>query len=535
MGGSNFGTVPSKDELAYADHRTVGIVPATLKVLRSRQPVMPMAQSIQMDAARGEAESAQVLVYAGKQAISAGSMNASVLTASDGSTLHAEIGVVGYVPLKKPTLIGFWQPGNYPDPVIPRSSFEVEAGKNQALWYSVWVPRDAQAGVYTGTLNIDTGDEETIQLPVSLRVHAVTLPVQSYLKTSIVFRKENIHSPEYYGDAWTQEMSDALPFIGLKYRFTHRVDLPLLEALQPVTEGKAAQWEAFDTAVQKWLDAGITCFELKFPIGWGMSPEQITSEWGSRLAALDAHIVERGWLDFFYYYFYDEPFPRELEEFKAKLDAIKASSPNIPNVLTYGITTKGERMAVGSVGIWVPNIHQLNLKFARERQAAGDQYWIYTCIGNIIHTEPDNFRIDWHGTAHRALGWWLFKYNIEGYLYWGADLWRRNPWETTATFPWTNGDGMMFYPALDGRSEIYPSTRVHMMRDAFEDFDLLTMLRMLRETGGLSGADPATLAEVNRILDGKAIIQSPERFERDDRVYVNLHRRILEILAEFGS
>jgi hypothetical protein len=145
-----------------------------------------------------------------------------------------------------------------------------------------------------------------------------------------------------------------------------------------------------------------------------------------------------------------------MDEMAARLDAIRESAPHIPNILTYGITTAGQRRLLGKIGIWVPNLHQYDPVFASTRRQAGEEVWVYACIGNVFRSYPDNFRIDWYGTAHRALGWWLFKYKVQGYLYWAADLWRRNPWETTETFDWTNGDGVLFYPALDRKSMPYP-------------------------------------------------------------------------------
>jgi len=501
------------------------VVPATLKLLQDQQVTKSYASSIDLSAARGEAESAQLVYYAGDRDEVGNSIEASDLSGPDGAMIVPELGVVGYVPLKKPSLKGFHRKGDYPDPIIPTKVFSVKARQGQSLWYTVKVPRDAVPGVYEGSVSIQNAEGGTLSLPVKLRVFDVELPVTSFLKTSINFRKESARNGLYYGDDGPANLDEALGKLGLEFRFTHRVELPLLQALSRDSEGKLSpDWSAFDARVQYWIELGITCFELKLPIDFSTTPETIRSSWGQALAAIDAHLVEKDWTRLFYFYFYDEPFYHEMDEMAARLDAIRESAPHIPNILTYGITTAGQRRLLGKIGIWVPNLHQYDPVFASTRRQAGEEVWVYACIGNVFRSYPDNFRIDWYGTAHRALGWWLFKYKVQGYLYWAADLWRRNPWETTETFDWTNGDGVLFYPALDRKSMPYPSIRAHLMRDAFEDYDLLTLLESAYK-------DTTEAPEDLRILlDTATIIPNKRTFSIDDDEYTRCHTRILELL-----
>ena len=151
---------------------------------------------------------------------------------------------------------------------------------------------------------------------------------------------------------------------------------------------------------------------------------------------------------------------------------------------------------------------------------------MYTCCGTASSTFPDNWKIDYYGTGHRALGWWLFKYHAEGYLYWAVDFWNNvNPWEDAETFPNCNGDGSMFYPALDHQSLPYPSVRLALMRDGFEDYDLLQLLKE---------KFPATDdPEVQRLLNAEEIIFAPASYNQTgDQDYIRLHHRLLELLEQ---
>ena len=506
--------------------RTYTVAPSTLKILQQQAPRSLASRSIDLYAAIGEAESAQLVILSGKHALKDASYKATLLTGPDGYTITPETGVVGYIPVTRPSPVSFWKWASYPDAILPKAEFDIPAGHSQAIWYSAWVPRTAPPGIYKGVISIFEEERLLFEVPVQVKVYNVTLPVTSFLKTSINFRKENVRDPRYYGESWTKELEDQLPFLGLKYRFSHRVDLPLQEALGIDSDNLVPDWTNFDAQAEYWLAQGITAFELKLPIIWSTSPEEIDSSWGPRLKAINDHLVARNWTKLFYFYFYDEPFRRELKDMRHRLDTILKHAPDVPNILTMGITTRGQKILAGRIGIWVPNIHQYNKDFALKRQALGEQVWIYTCIGNVIRRFPDSFRIDWYGTAHRALGWWLYQNNIDGYLYWAVDLWRNNPWENAATFPWTNGDGMMFYPPLDGKSLMYPSTRVHMMRDAFEDYDLLTMLEQ-----AYAGIHPIP-DEARQLLEAKHIIPSRSGFSRNDYIYIESHRKLLELLEQ---
>ena len=503
----------------------IAVLPPTLKLTREDRLPDRRSSSIELDAARGEGESTQLLLFAGDRPIREARCEAGLLVGPGGYSIEPEIGLLGYVPVTKPSLVGFHRFASFPDPVLPSAAFSVEARRNQALLYTVSFPREAPAGSYEGQVRIVIDGESRV-VSARLTVHEVTLPVTSYLATSINFREESERDARYYGKAWTDAMSEALPLLGLRFRFSSRVHLPLAGVFAGAADGRASpDWKAFDSVVENWLAAGITRFELDPGFGMELSPPEIAARFGPRLEAIEAHLRAKGWQSYFYFYLFDEPSKSDMPAIRARIEAVRAHAPSIPFILTYGTTKAGQKDLIGDIGIWVPNIHQFDAKFAASRRALGEEVWVYTCVANAFRAYPDNFRIDWYGTAHVALGWWLFTHGVQGYLYWGADLWRSDPWKDAATFPWTNGDGMLFYPAPDKKSMPLASLRAHLMRDAIEDYDLLTMLRMKTETEGFVTPEEATL------LRGAGLVGTGSRFSTDDWAYVEAHRLLLSLLS----
>jgi hypothetical protein len=520
-------TVRTRQSVAdVTESPRIRVIPSTLKILRDARVEPPGKTAISLDAAKGEGECAQILLSAGAQPLRDLSLEATVLACPEGRSIEAELRLVGYVRVSRPSFVGAHRRGLWPDPLLPLASFDMPAGSNQSIWYTVTVPRDSPAGTYTGRIRLLLGGIVAGEIPVELRVHEVTLPLTSALKTSVKFRMENNRDERWYGDFWSPEREEALPLLGLEFRFSTPLRLPLAEVFREGPGGAlAADWSAFDAKIDYWLGKGISSFELDPGIRWGDSPDAIRERYGPRLAAIDAHMAAKGWLDIVHFYFYDEPAADEMPELRARLEAIRSQAPNIRNVLTYGPTMAGQRRLLGLVGTWVPNIHQYDPAFAASRRKLGEETWVYTCVANAFRPYPDNFRVDWHGAAHRALGWWLWKEGADGYLYWAVDLWRRDPWKDAATFPWTNGDGMLFYPPPDPSSAPWPSIRAHLMRDAFEDYDLLAMLRERCEERGRFPE------EARRLLDAEGIILAPARFSKDDNDYIEAHRRLLLLLS----
>jgi hypothetical protein len=529
---------------AAALGRKLVVIPASLKIMAGQAVGANNSATVGLDAARGEAESAQLLLYSGAAAVESATLRAEPLVGPGGYAIEPELGLVGYVPVTKPSLVGFRRAGAYPDPISPADApFAVAAARSQALWYTVKVPRDAPPGRYAGRVSVAldpvaaaalaldgaaaaaSAGAGVLSVPVELTVYPVDLPVASFLATSVNFRMENEQSDSYYGANWTPEMTARLPELGLAYRFSCRVDLGWETVFRIEDGALAADWTGFDAAVARWLELGITAFEVKLPIDWSLSPLDIDRLWGDKLAAINDHLLVRAWADRFYFYFYDEPAGRDMAAMADRLRAIRSRAPAIGNVLTYGNTKAGQTKLAGLVGVWVPNLHQYDPEFAAARRYLGDKTWAYACVANIFFRYPDNYRIDSWGTGHRALGWWLYRNGAEGFLYWAVDLWRRNPWENAATFPNTNGDGMLFYPAPDKRSMPYPSTRVHLMRDGFEDYDLLTMLRLKAEAAGWYPD------EAKAILAMDELFPESGRYAADDELYLSYHRRLLALLA----
>ena len=75
-------------------------------------------------------------------------------------------------------------PGDYPDPLTAFRPTDIPAGKNTALWFTVYVPAGMKAGDYQGTVTLSADGIKPVSIAVELRVWGFALPKLSYLRTA---------------------------------------------------------------------------------------------------------------------------------------------------------------------------------------------------------------------------------------------------------------------------------------------------------------------------------------------------------------
>lgn len=508
---------------------------------------------VSLFAAKGEGESLQIVIAALETDLESVKVGVTPLVGPKGSVILPDVKFVGYVPVQKPTPGGFSIAGSYPDPLLSIRTFDVQRNQCQSVWLTAWIPRDALAGTYEGAIVVEPRNAAKLTVPVRLRVYDVTLPVQSHLKTCVLIW--DYKARQVYGDDWTLERSRRFYELCLRYRFTPPPPLPWDKVFIKQPDGTwVAKWDEFDREVEGWMSKGATAFSIGGILRWGTKPppEKEREDVASKLKLLGEHLKRKGWSERFYFYVFDEPSTAEFANIEALCRFVHQHAPNLNILLTAGYSATGAyrshaptpegaayRTLAGFVNIWVPHIDCFDEPFLRECKKLGDQVWMYVCISTVGKTYPDIWRIDWTGVSHRAIGWWLWRYGCEGFLYWCVNYWtddKGKPFDLFANpvaYPGGNGDGFLFYPDPQ-RDDPIPSVRAEIFRDAVEDYDLLTMLHRtaisLKADRKFAQKLAKPLSEAERLLDASDIVVAVNKFVDDPKPYEQRHKRILELL-----
>ena len=493
-----------------SDSVNVWVTDALVKVLPDAAAPAGAPKGVEIDAVRNEYESGQVVVSAAGKI---GKLTASIgpFGGPDGPKPRAEVRFEGYVSIKKgttgtpPDHLVAQAPADLPDPLLEKRSVSVEAGKNQPIWITIYVPKTAKPGKYTSTVEI-MADGASRSVPISVQVHNFALPDDRTLYLTNWFSPGNIarsHKREVWDERFWKVLETYAECMAA-YR-QNVVVTPILELIKGHDDGKGKLTFDF-TRFNRWVElfqrAGVIGyiegghfggrspweapdFDAWWPEIFGPDGKplpkpavKVTSEeyrkFLSRfLPALQKHLERKGWLAIYMQHLSDEPIKENAESYKKLASYVRKYAPKF-KIIEACMCSE----LAGSVDIWVPQPphFEADINFFRERQKAGDQVWFYTCLapkGKYMNRFVDYPLID-----VRLLHWVNFKYDLPGYLHWGFNYYQADPFKDLEP-DWGGGnclppgDSHIVYPGLRGPLS---SIRLEALRDGVEDYEMLKLL-----------------------------------------------------------
>ena len=170
---------------------------------------------------------------------------------------------------------------------------------------------------------------------------------------------------------------------------------------------------------------------------------------------------------------------------KCYQDAAKQIKSIYPEIKIMEATNAMESLS-GSIDLWCPLINdfQENEEFFRNREKEGEKILIYTCLvpgGKWLNRTLDMERI-----RQVYFGWAGSKYNTFGYLHWGLNQYKANPFtQSVVKHPSPAASSNNYLPAGDTHI-IYPgengplsSIRFESHRLGIEDYEILEILKSI--------------------------------------------------------
>jgi hypothetical protein len=480
-----------------------------VKVFQDAEPIARTVAST--DAVRGEHASLQVVVRSSAELKGLSARVTPLALQGGGGSLRArEPRFVGYVPIENATAKPASDqlraiPAMYPDPLLEVERVDVAAGNAQPVWVTVWVPGDAKPGLYQGILEVSgttRGAEVSVKYPLAVRVYPVTVGRTRLWLTNwfgISHQLLDVHpepeSEEFYElfRRYARNMAE------------HRQNVALVNTLglTKITVDEDGKFEfdfsKFDKYVNLLIEEGVIGriegghiggrkggWPSDFRIGvykvkdgkavrTGADPTSPEADnfYSQYLPALVAHLKEQGWFDIYMQHLADEPVVTNADSYRDIGTLVHKYAPEIRTIdASHAVEL------VEAINIWVPQLNYLHkdYEFYRERQEAGDEVWMYTCV--VPQGEYANRFIELPLMKVRLLHWINFRYGATGYLHWGYNKWRGDPFKDLTPPFWARstlpaGDAWIVYPGTDGP---WDSIRHEAMRDGVVDHELLCML-----------------------------------------------------------
>lgn len=410
-----------------------------------------------------------------------------------------------------------------PDLLDPLPRMDLEARTTRPIWISIDVPRDAEAGVYSGELKVLCQGGSPISLRLKLEVLGAVLPVPAEWKFRLDLWQNPWAVAHNHGlKPWSGPHLDVLrPHLrmlaeaGAKFTTAYICHSPWKDDTY-VADGTMVEWVrktdgswAFDyTIFDKYIElAGecglrdaITCYTmlpwqnrvrfLDMATGdytwreWPPDSEEFKSFWRIFLKDLRGHLIARGWFGRSYMGINEN----KLEDSLAAIGTLKQDSGG------WRVTYAGN---------WHPELNDLlddycviidksmSTEQVLQRRRAGKTTTFYVCCAP---PRPNNFVFS--PPAESAwMGWYASEFGYDGFLRWAYDSWPGDPARDARHFFWPAGDCFLVYPGC--RSGI----RFERLREGIVDFEKVRILREL--LGARSGAEVAGAGEeMSKILSG---------------------------------
>ncbi len=386
-----------------------------------------------------------------------------------------------------------------PDLLDEAPSLTVAACTSRPVWITVEIPRDAPAGIYTGEVKL-RGKGFSKKLTLTLDVIDRTLPepaewsyyLDLWQHPAAVARVEGV---PVWSDAHFEAMK---PVMALLASAGQKVITATLnkepwnnqcwDAYADMivwTKNSDGTWEydfsVFDRWVQFMLDLGITrminCYSM---LPWsnmlhykdGATGEFVdvkadpgTPEfrmmWEPFLPAFEAHLREKGWLEFTNIAM-DERSPEHMAEATALLADV---APNLGIALAdnHKIFKKYPYIKDMCASIFGPIDHQDIL----DRRAKGLTTTFYVCCSSEF---PNTFTFSDPAEA-TYYAWHAAARDYDGFLRWTYNSWTEDPIRDSRFRSWAAGDTSIVYP--EGRSSI----RFERLTEGIQDFEKMRILK----------------------------------------------------------
>jgi hypothetical protein len=456
----------------------VRVVPSTMRLTPSTK-VSAYPQRVQLQAARGESEGAQLVISVER------GQQVKVLTSRLVNRAGRALASTATTYLEKPIVVRSASPngkrGTYYDPLLDVRSrwMTLKTNTRATLWLDIAVSRAAKPGTYTGAVTIQRRSGKPVRVPVKLVVDSATLPARPTLLSSVgvdasqLARFEGVHQgrglngklDQYFSLLASMRLSTADP----------NVVVPVGQSISAIAAAEPGQ------ALAATFDrSGVASFRIPFyetyPYGDPLGSDRAKAI--NYLRATATYYRAKGWLSRSYVYTVDEPGTGDADRVQAFHRLVKEADP----ALQLLVTSEPRNAFEGNVDIWVSNlsarVKRADISRVRKQRK---QYWWYPSISTF---DPyPTLYIDDLRASPRAMGWLAWRYHVQGFFYWSATHWHevKNPWTQPGTFrspdgDTGNGDGSLIYPGKpQGLDRPMPSIRLLQLRDGIEDFDLLTL------------------------------------------------------------
>ena len=415
----------------------------------------------------------------------------------------------------------------YPDIAVPLElmpKFDILANKNQSIWADVYIPKNANAGIYTGNVVISENGLKTRKIPVELDVKNFTLPDIPSAKTMLAYTSENINDrylSKKYPDPGTKTYNESMELIDKHFQMAHRHKISLIDGDGVDLSSMNKTWEDrlsgnLFTSAKGYDGIGINTSNNIFSVGtygswdWAATKSAMHKNTDSWVNWFDSKNFNG--LEYFLYLIDEDDNYSQTEKWAKWISSNPGVGKKMMSFATLDLPKATSKTPSLNIPAGWPRAGITNTwQTATDSLSNNSNKKSYLYNGGRPGT--GTFAIEDDGVALRTLAWTQYKKKIDRWFYWESTYYNNYQGNTGQTdvfkkaqtfgnFSRTdkvlgqtgdnylNGDGVLFYPGTDkrftssnyGLSGPIASLRLKHWRRGIQDVDYLTMAAKINPT-----------------------------------------------------
>ena len=360
--------------------------------------------------------------------------------------------------------------------------FHGKAGKRHFAVLHIAVPRNAEAGVYKGSMQLIVDGKADAGIPVEVTVYDFELPKFPAMRSAFSIKNGHI-GVRFTDNKIRTNIYNTMIERGAAFRFG-----PRLAGVEPRfkldSKGKLhIDWRAYDKRVDYLINTlGVNTIQLppgqlgshdKF-IRWNSilkknykntDDPEFQSVFRQYVRAYADHIKKLGIADKMLFVVWDEPYG--LEEPLKGARIVRETAPEIP----IGLFIDRYDPAATDIDIWLTTLQNVAKVI---KSVKGKRVWLYNSNG------VNNFKLP--ASDLRSFFYLADRHGMEGFLSSEINVIGKSGCKNGVYYN-HYPQHCLFYVSNDGK-EVYDSWRLVLLRQGFNDFDYLNIYKKLLKSKG---------------------------------------------------
>ena len=408
-----------------------------------------------------------------------------------------------------------------PDVIDLENSLSLSARTTRPVWVTLEVPRDAEAGEYTLTLDVLNATSQALvsQLKLKVNIQDKTLPKVENQAFHLDFWQQPYSVSRYYGvERWSDRHFELLrPYMELLARAGQSVVSTILfyepwgdqshdkfSAMVQTTKKRDGSWAYDYTIFDRWVEFMASCgiskqIDCYSMIPWDMtfryfdeaqgkdvdlktttSSAEYKALWKAFLTSFAAHLKEKGWFD-------KTLIAMDERGLQNMLDAYAIVQETVPD-MKMALAGNHHKELIDKLGDYCIAFGQnFSASELKNRRAKGWFSTVYTCC---TEKQPNIFTNSLPAEA-AYLPIFAIANDFDGYLHWSWMNWHDTPLTDSRFRLFSPGDTYVIYPG--------PRSSVRWER-FIEGVEQAEKIRILREEYKKNG-DTQALKKLNEAVE----------------------------------